>query len=141
PAFRVQSGAGDDGGRGGRRVIRVGPDGRPLNGDAGSMADRINDAFFKLLDTNKDGKLSKEELAAAPALLLKADVNDDEMISVDELLGEAGPEPSGDGPVAFAIGGARTGGTGQPDTPLYPAAQRADARGPATEPRARPGQR
>jgi Ca2+-binding EF-hand superfamily protein len=46
----------------------------------------VTDALFALLDTNKDGKLSKEELAAAPSVLLKLDVNDDEMVSVDEIM-------------------------------------------------------
>src|SRR4029077_994864 len=39
--------------------------------------DTLNKAFFKLLDTNKDGKLSREELAAGPALLAKLDADDD----------------------------------------------------------------
>src|SRR5207249_4449006 len=49
-------------------------------------ADEFNTALFKLLDTNNDGKLSKEELAAAPTALLKRDENDDEVITVQELL-------------------------------------------------------
>jgi Ca2+-binding EF-hand superfamily protein len=54
-------------------------------------SDALNDALFALLDTNKDGKLSKEELAAAPAILLKLDANDDEMISPQELLPSMAP--------------------------------------------------
>jgi Ca2+-binding EF-hand superfamily protein len=46
----------------------------------------VSEALFSLLDTNKDGKLSKEELAAAPAVLLRLDQNDDEMISVREII-------------------------------------------------------
>ena len=49
-------------------------------------ADELNEALFNLLDTNKDGKLSKEELAAAPAVLGKLDQDEDEMITVEELL-------------------------------------------------------
>src|SRR5207249_139947 len=32
-----------------------------------ALADAYNEALFALLDTNKDGKLSRAELAAAPA--------------------------------------------------------------------------
>jgi Ca2+-binding EF-hand superfamily protein len=46
----------------------------------------IGDAIFTLLDTNGDGKLSKEELAAAPSVLLRLDTNDDEMIVPRELV-------------------------------------------------------
>jgi Ca2+-binding EF-hand superfamily protein len=65
--------------------------GRFRNED-GSNAEALNKAIFDLLDTNKDGKLSREELAAAPKLLLKLDANDDEMITPDELMrtGSAG---------------------------------------------------
>jgi hypothetical protein len=45
----------------------------------------INEALFKALDTNNDGKLSRAELAAAPAVLRKLDIDDDEMITGQEL--------------------------------------------------------
>jgi Ca2+-binding EF-hand superfamily protein len=54
----------------------------PNRGDS----EALTDALFKYLDTNKDGKLSKEELAAAPQRLRKLDTDDDEMISVAELV-------------------------------------------------------
>jgi Ca2+-binding EF-hand superfamily protein len=46
----------------------------------------LEEALFKLLDTNKDGKLSRDELARAPEVLLQKDANDDEMVTADELL-------------------------------------------------------
>ncbi|HMC65847.1 MAG TPA: EF-hand domain-containing protein [Gemmataceae bacterium] len=50
----------------------------------------LTDALFTHLDRNKDGKLSKEELAAAPSVLQILDVDDDELISIQELLPELG---------------------------------------------------
>src|SRR5439155_1393716 len=50
-----------------------------------SQADALNKALFKLLDTDKDGKLSRKELAAAVGILLKKDADDDEMVTVAEL--------------------------------------------------------
>jgi Ca2+-binding EF-hand superfamily protein len=55
-------------------------------GGGAALADALNDALFNLLDANKDGKLSREELAAAPAKLLTLDADDDEMITIEELL-------------------------------------------------------
>ena len=46
----------------------------------------VSDALFKRLDTNKDGKLSKEELAVAADVLHKLDVDDDELISAQEIV-------------------------------------------------------
>ncbi len=49
-------------------------------------SDRLSDALLKLLDTNGDGKLSKVELQAAATVLQKLDANDDEVLTVEELL-------------------------------------------------------
>jgi Ca2+-binding EF-hand superfamily protein len=59
--------------------------GRPA-GQPGVSAEALNDAIFNLLDTNKDGKLTKEELEAAPEALLRLDLDDNEVVTVAELL-------------------------------------------------------
>jgi Ca2+-binding EF-hand superfamily protein len=45
----------------------------------------IAQAAFDLLDRNKDGKVTREELAAAAAALLRADGDDDEAVTAQEL--------------------------------------------------------
>jgi hypothetical protein len=50
-------------------------------------ADAINEKLFALLDANKDGKLSRSELARASTALHKLDIDDDEMVSAQELSG------------------------------------------------------
>ncbi|HBI43016.1 MAG TPA: hypothetical protein DDY78_09195 [Planctomycetales bacterium] len=52
---------------------------------AGIGANALTETLFKILDTNKDGKLSKKELAAAEIVLHKYDQNDDEVITAQEL--------------------------------------------------------
>jgi Ca2+-binding EF-hand superfamily protein len=54
----------------------------------------VTEALFSVLDTNRDGKLSREELAAAPAVLLRLDQNDDEMVSVREIMTGADSKPT-----------------------------------------------
>jgi Ca2+-binding EF-hand superfamily protein len=56
----------------------------------GPGADALTNALFAALDTNKDGKLSRAELLAAPAVLSKFDSNDDELVSSQELMGSPG---------------------------------------------------
>jgi Ca2+-binding EF-hand superfamily protein len=57
-----------------------------------ATADPLTDTLFNLLDKNKDGKLSKEELLAAEKVLRPFDEDDNELVSARELLsGNADP--------------------------------------------------
>jgi Ca2+-binding EF-hand superfamily protein len=58
----------------------------PFGGAQVPVTGPLNDALFGYLDTNKDGKLSRAELAAMPATLLALDADEDEMVTVQELL-------------------------------------------------------
>lgn len=47
---------------------------------------RLNEAVFRQLDRDGDGTLSRNEIAAAPALLQRLDLNEDELLSPVELV-------------------------------------------------------
>jgi Ca2+-binding EF-hand superfamily protein len=49
------------------------------------------EAIFKLLDSNKDGKLTRDEVQAAEKLIATLDVDEDECLSQNELLGNNSP--------------------------------------------------
>jgi Ca2+-binding EF-hand superfamily protein len=55
-----------------------------------ATADPLTDTLFRLLDKNKDGKLSKEELDNAEKVLRPFDEDDNELVSARELMGDAG---------------------------------------------------
>jgi Ca2+-binding EF-hand superfamily protein len=57
----------------------------------GVSQDALTDALFALLDADKDGKLTRDELAAAETVLHKYDQNDDDLIAVQELLTGGAP--------------------------------------------------
>jgi len=54
----------------------------------------VSSAIFDKLDTNRTGKLTKKELAAAPSVLLEMDENEDEMVSAVELVPDFKPATS-----------------------------------------------
>lgn len=94
--------------------VQVQPDGGTGNPLAGlalyggqrpePTVEAVAEAMFALLDVNKDGKLTREELARAPAVLLARDDNDDEMI----VPGEIAPSPKNTalaGMMAMGMGG------------------------------------
>jgi Ca2+-binding EF-hand superfamily protein len=66
------------------------PQANPLEaigiGSAEPSAEQISDAIFSLLDTRRSGKLSRQELTAAPAVLLRLDTDEDEIITPRELV-------------------------------------------------------
>ncbi|HZT79563.1 MAG TPA: EF-hand domain-containing protein [Gemmataceae bacterium] len=69
---------------------------RPVQVERGQRqggADPLTDALFRLLDRDRDGKLSRDELLAAPAALQNLDVDDDEMVSAGEVLNRLGGGP------------------------------------------------
>ena len=51
----------------------------------------LTDSLFKYLDRNGDGKLSRAELAVADEVLHRLDIDEDEMISEDELVPATNP--------------------------------------------------
>jgi Ca2+-binding EF-hand superfamily protein len=55
----------------------------------------VSKAIFKILDANGDGKLSKTELEAASTVLLPLDEDDDETITTQELVPDAGSNTAG----------------------------------------------
>jgi Ca2+-binding EF-hand superfamily protein len=59
----------------------------------GAQADVLAEALYRTLDPNRDGKLSREEASQAPTLLGALDQNEDELVTMQELL-PAGANPS-----------------------------------------------
>src|SRR5262249_55065761 len=58
---------------------------------SGTVAARTT---FALLDADGDGKLTRKELAAAPAALLRADRNDDDVVTLQEVEAHARLKPA-----------------------------------------------
>jgi Ca2+-binding EF-hand superfamily protein len=60
-------------------------------GRAEPSVSAVAEAVFARIDTNKDGKLTKEKLVAATAALLTADEDEDEIVTPHELVPPAAP--------------------------------------------------
>jgi Ca2+-binding EF-hand superfamily protein len=78
----------------------------------------IRAASFALLDANKDGKLTKEELARAPEVLLRLDEDNDEIVTTRELVPNYRP-PGGLATAGMAMMG-RLAGRSTPSKVLVP---------------------
>lgn len=72
----------------GVRVINLGQ-AEPVRGE------ELTAVIIALLDANGDGKLSREELAAAPGKFLSKDADDDEMVTPRELTPPGAKKPQG----------------------------------------------
>ncbi|MBI1915992.1 MAG: EF-hand domain-containing protein [Planctomycetes bacterium] len=70
---------------GGRNFSGVGGGGGGV-GFSGNQNNGLSEALFRHLDVNKDGKLTKEELAVADRLVARLDANDDELLDATELM-------------------------------------------------------
>jgi Ca2+-binding EF-hand superfamily protein len=95
---------------------------RVVGGPQETQAEKLTDRLFELLDTDKDGKLSRKELEAAPHILGRMDVDEDEMITAAEVMGEAGGNDSFG--AAFVV--ANRLQMGVPDSPLRVVADRGE---------------
>jgi Ca2+-binding EF-hand superfamily protein len=62
-------------------------------------ADALNDALFARLDADRDGKLSRQELAAVPSALLPLDADENETVSVQEIMPVTNPPVAAGGDV------------------------------------------
>src|SRR5262249_28120101 len=71
-------------------------------------SNELSEALFTLLDTNKDGKLSKDELAAAPKVLARLDLDENVLLTPEEIA------PRVFGPVVANTGRVRPPGAAAP---------------------------
>lgn len=69
------------------RASPLGPAAAFLGGPAPEpTVEAVSKTIFNVLDTNRDGKLSKTELLAAPSVLQRFDENEDEIVTPQELV-------------------------------------------------------
>jgi Ca2+-binding EF-hand superfamily protein len=57
-----------------------------FNNNNRTATDRVTSTVFRYLDTNRDGKLSAEEMTRAPEALRRMDLDEDEMLTAAELM-------------------------------------------------------
>ena len=102
-------------------------------GRATPTVEAVSKAAFTLLDTNKDGKLTKEELAAAPSVLMRLDEDEDEMITAAEIAPNAGPSLTdlfagrGRRGMGMGMGGPNRGGAIDRNSRLIPVTKPGEA--------------
>jgi Ca2+-binding EF-hand superfamily protein len=77
----------------------------------------VSEAAFALLDADRDGKLSKDELAAAPAALLRLDEDGDDVVTAAEMVPNAQANPLD---LAQMMGGGNRPGAGGGNRTLVP---------------------
>src|SRR5262249_44009676 len=82
---------------------------RITTGSDQGTSEKLTAALFKHLDLNKDGKLSKEELAAAEISLHRLDLDEDEMLSTAEIAPDLFNRNPYDVEFAYATGMRRAG--------------------------------
>jgi Ca2+-binding EF-hand superfamily protein len=82
------------------------------NNSSQGTTDAVTNTIFKYLDTNKDKKLSAEEMTKAPTALQRLDLDENEVLTSDELMPGGG---NNNGYYAFSVAG---GGMGAPNISL-----------------------
>ncbi len=72
----------------------------------------VSKAIFDLLDANKDGKVTRDELSAAQPVLLARDENEDETVTTKEIVPDAKPQGGMMGAMAMRARAGNTGSAG-----------------------------
>jgi Ca2+-binding EF-hand superfamily protein len=88
----------------------------------GNQNNGLSEVLFRHLDVNKDGKLTKEELAVADRLVARLDSNDDELVDASELMqgqGLGGLRPPQAAQRQLARKGMIPNGTGAGQGPFF----------------------